>query len=115
MTAANVQDRDGGQLVLTKFRESVKFPQVIWADAAYQSTARWALVQWLWCVEIIRRIGSGFRILPKRWIVERTFAWLNRYRRLSKDYERTIASSEAFIYISLIALMTRRLTKNAPS
>jgi putative transposase len=52
---------------------------------------------------------TGFHVLPTRWIVERTFGWLNRYRRLSKDYERTTASSEAFIYVALIHLMVRRL------
>ena len=106
-----MQDRDGGKLALMKFHERVKFPRVIWADAAYQATAEWALIQWLWCVEIIRRIAPGFQILPKRWIVERTFGWLNRYRRLAKDYERTSESSEAFIHIAMINLMTKRLTK----
>lgn len=112
VTPASVQDRDGGKLALTLFREQVKFPRVIWADAAYQATAQWALIQWLWCVELVQRILPGFHVLPKRWIVERTFGWLNRYRRLSKDYERTIESSTAFIHVALIALMARRLTKS---
>jgi putative transposase len=60
-------------------------------------------------VEVIERIAKTFEILPKRWIVERTFGWLNRYRRLSKDYELYSESSEAMIYGSLIRLMTRRL------
>lgn len=111
ITPASVQDRDGGKSVLTKFRESVKFPKKIWADSAYQATSRWALVQWLWRVEIVPRIHPGFHVLPKRWIVERTFGWLNRYRRLAKDFERTTASGEAFIPIAMIALMVRRLTK----
>lgn len=111
ITAASVQDRDGGKLVLAKFHEQVKFPKVIWADAAYAATARWAFTQWLWWVELVHRIAPGFQVLPKRWIVERTFGWLNRYRRLSKEYERTIESSEAFVYIAMINLMTRRLTK----
>ena len=111
VTPASVQDRDGGKLALTKFHESVKFPKIIWADAAYHVTAQWALVQWLWCVELVHRIFPGFHVLPKRWIVERTFGWLNRYRRLAKDYERSTASSEAFVHIAMIALMARRLTK----
>ncbi len=111
ITSASMQDRDGGQLALTRFRQRVKFPRVIWADTAYQATAEWALIQWLWCVVIIRRIAPGFQILPKRWIVERTFGWLNRYRRLAKDYERTPSSSEAFIHIAMINLMSRRLTR----
>ena len=61
---------------------------------------------------VLRPVGvKGFVVLPKRWIVERTFAWLARYRRHSKDYERNPASSEAMIYISMIHLMTRRLAK----
>lgn len=111
ITPASVQDRDGGKLVLTKFREQVRFPKIIWADSAYQATARWAFVQWLWCVELVHRILPGFHVLPKRWIVERTFGWLNRYRRLAKDYERTSESSEALVHIAMIALMARRLTK----
>jgi putative transposase len=56
-----------------------------------------------------RRYPSDFAVLPKRWIVERTFAWLGRYRRLNRDYERTTSSSEAHVYIAMIRLMTRRL------
>ena len=111
VTPANVQDRDGGKLALTKFRQQVKFPTVIWADSAFHATAEWAWVQWLWFVELVHRTLPGFQILPKRWIVERTFGWLNRARRLSKDYERTLESSEAFIYIAMIALMTKRIVK----
>ena len=62
-------------------------------------------------MEIVEKLGdqAGFQVLPKRWIVERTFAWLNRQRRLSKDYERLPATSEAFIYVAMIRLMVKRL------
>ena len=64
----------------------------------------------VWRLQIVKRSDSaGFEVLPKRWIVERTFAWLNRQRRLSKDYERLPATSEAFIYVAMIRLMVKRL------
>jgi putative transposase len=85
---------------------------VIWADSAYAGK----LVEWAWRVggwllDIVKRpAGSqGFVLLPHRWIVERTLAWLGRYRRLSKDYEELTDSSEAMIYIAMIQLMLRRL------
>jgi transposase len=109
ITPASVQDRDGGCLALAEFQRQVKFPRVIWADGAYQATATWAWIRWAWCVELVHRVTGKFVVQPKRWIVERTFGWLNRSRRLSKDYERTTASSEAFIYVSMIHLMVKRL------
>jgi len=109
ITPASVQDRDGGCLALAEFRRHVKFPRIIWADRAYRATATWAWIQWGWCVELVHRVSGMFVVQPKRWIVERTFGWLNRSRRLSKDYERTTASSEAFIYVSMIHLMVKRL------
>jgi transposase len=110
ITPANVQDRDGGKLALEDFHRRVKFPKIIWADQAYQATAHWAWVRWLWCVELVRRVTGRFEIQPKRWIVERTFGWWNRSRRLAKDFERTTASSQALIYIAMIQLMAKRLT-----
>ena len=109
LTPASVQDRDGGCLALAELRRHVKWPRIIWADRAYQATATWAWIQWVWLVELVRRPMKRFELQPKRWIVERTFGWWNRSRRLSKDYERTTASSEAFIYITMIRLMVRRL------
>lgn len=109
VTPASVQDRDGGQLAITAFREQVKFPKVIWADQAYQAIVEWAWVQWLWFIEIISRPTGRFEIQPKRWIVERTFGWLNRSRRLAKSYERTTESDHAFVHIALIYLMVKRL------
>lgn len=109
VTPASVQDRDGGQVALLAFREAVKFPQVIWADRAYRSLVDWAWVQWLWFIEIISRPVGRFTIQPKRWIVERTFGWLNRSRRLAKSYERTPQSDHAFVLIALIHLMVKRL------
>jgi len=110
--AANVQDRDGAKLVLAKLVGHFPRLQLLWADGGYAGK----LVDWVketcgWALEIIKRgdDATGFQVLPKRWIVERTFAWLGRYRRLSKDYEATTASSEAWVTIAMIHLMVRRL------
>jgi transposase len=111
ITPASVQDAEGAKEALTEFRRQVKFPKVIWVDAAYRAVVSWAWVCWVWTLEVVCRPKGQktFVIQPKRWIVERTFGWLNRSRRLSKDYERTIASSEAFVKIAMIHLMIRRL------
>lgn len=109
ITPASIQDRDGGREVLAEFRRHVRHPKVIWADGAYAALAQWALVKWLWLVELVKRPTAGFQILPKRWIVERTFGWLNRSRRLAKSYERTPESDKAFMQIAMIHLMVKRL------
>ena len=110
--AANIQDRDGAKLVLKLLIN--KFPRLkrIWADGGYAGQ----LIAWTaelggWILEIVKRTDTlpKFIVLPKRWIVERTFGWLGRYRRLSKDYEQTTKSSEAFIRIAMINLMLHRL------
>lgn len=110
--AASVQDRDGAKLVLAKL--VARFPrlELIWADGGYAGQ----LVDWVrlifgWALTIVKRTDDlrGFRVLPKRWIVERTFGWLGRYRRLSKDYEELPASSEAMLYLAMTHLMLRRL------
>ena len=93
-------------------KEQMPRLQLIWADGGYRGKLiEWVAVQCLWLLEIVKRNDQvkGFVILPKRWIVERTFSWLNRNRRLSKDYERKIESSEAFLYLSMSILMLKRL------
>lgn len=109
ITPASVQDRDGGKLALETFRKQVRFPKVIWADQAYAALVGWALVKWLWCVDLVKRPRGRFEIQPKRWIVERTFGWLNRSRRLAKSYERTPESDHALVLIAMIHLMVKRL------
>ena len=112
--AANIQDRDGARIVLEKAKG--KFPrlQLIWADGGYAGK----LIDWVkqicsWTLEIVKRSDEvkGFQVLPHRWVVERTFGWLNRYRRLSKDYEGLTETSESMIYIAMISLMVRRLAR----
>ena len=110
--AASVQDRDGAKLVLAKVRERCPRLKLLWADGSYAGPfIDWVREQCGWVLEIIKRPAEakGFQVLPRRWVVERTFAWLGRYRRLSKDYEAPTASSEAWITIAMIHLMLRRL------
>jgi putative transposase len=109
---ADVQDRDGAKLVLGRLRGLYPRLKRIWADGGYAGK----LVEWTkslggWILEIVKRSDSvvGFAVLPKRWIVERTFAWICRYRRMSKDYETLPASSECMILIIMINLMLHRL------
>jgi len=109
VTAASVQDPQGGQLVLEKV--GLRFPRLrlIWADGIYRSIIEWARRTCLAVLAIVQRTPKTFVKLPHRWIVERTFAWFGRYRRLSKDYERQCQTSEAVIYVAMIHLMLRRL------
>lgn len=111
--AANQQDNDGACLVLYSLWEKMKRIRVIFADSAYGRNDLPDFVKQTlgFIIELVKRPRGtkGFKVLPKRWIVERTFAWLGRCRRHSKDYERNPASSEAMIYISMINLMSRRL------
>lgn len=109
VTPASVQDREGGRLALEEFQRHVKFPKIIWADGAYRALVAWAMVQWLWVVHIVSRPQGKFQVQPKRWIVERTFGWLNRSRRLAKSYERTPESDHAFVTIAMIHLLAKRL------
>ena len=110
---ANIQDRDGAKLVLEQIKGTFSRLELIWADAGYSGQ----LVDWVnsvcgWILEIVKRSDDvkGFQVLPRRWVVERTFGWLGRYRRLSKDYEGLTESSQAFIYAAMIHIMIRRLS-----
>lgn len=110
--SADIQDRDGAKLVLKKLVNRFPRLQKVWADGAYKGKfVEWAKEVGEWVVEIVERSNAavGFELLPHRWIVERTFAWLGRFRRLSKDYEALIESSEAMIRIAMIRTMVRRL------
>lgn len=109
---ADIQDRDGAKILFSEIKEQMPRLQLIWADGGYRGKLiEWVADQCLWILEIVKRNDSlkQFVVLPKRWIVERTFSWLNRNRRLSKDYERKIESSEAFLYLSMSILMLKRL------
>lgn len=109
---ADIQDRDAAKLLFTEIKETMPRLRLIWADGGYRGKLiKWVALRCLWILEIVKRNDDLkiFQVLPKRWIVERTFSWLNRNRRLSKDYERKTTSSEAWIYFSMSILMLKRL------
>jgi putative transposase len=115
---ADIQDRDGAKLVLEKFIGKSSRLSLIWADGGYAGK----LIDWVkehcgWVLEIVKRSDDvkGFQVLPRRWVVERTFGWFGRYRRLSKDYEGLTESSESMIYAAMTHLMVRRLSRKQSS
>ncbi len=110
--AANLYDGKGGELVLSKILDTFPTIEKIWADNTY----RGGLIDWVRdtldaTLQIVSREEGqiGFKVQPKRWVVERTFAWLGNYRRLSKDYERLIHNSEGMIYLASIKTMLHRI------
>lgn len=114
---ADVQDRDGARLLLAALSTRFGWLRCIWADGGYAG----ALIDWVRALrpgrglrlEIVKH-GTKldhFKILPRRWVVERTFGWLGRSRRLSKDYEHSVESSESFIYLAMLRIMLRRLAR----
>ena len=118
VTAADLQDRSGAKMLLRALYQQPYWQRLrlIWADGGY----RGALIGWVqrkldWQLEIVStpKAATAFEVQPKRWIVERTFAWLNRQRRLSKDYERLAETSEAMIYVAMIRLMVKRLARDS--
>jgi putative transposase len=113
VTSAGVQDYHGAKPLLERIKGRCPRLEVIWADGIYEK--QW-LIDWVrvgcgWELRVVKRgeKAKGFQVLPKRWVVERTFAWLGRYRRLSKDYEVLPSTSEAMVRIAMIHIMVRRL------
>jgi putative transposase len=113
VTAASVEDRAGAKQLFTRIQHLAwKRMRLVWTDGNYTGTLKdWVKETLGWLLEIVAKPSdqAGFVLLPKRWIVERTFAWLNRQRRLSKDYERLPETSEALIHVAMIRLMLKRL------
>ena len=112
---ADIQDRDGATDLLKSIRHRWPWLLHVFADGGYAGDKLKRRLKKIgrWTVEIIKRSdkAKGFEVLPRRWVVERTFAWLGRCRRLAKDVEKSIASSEAWIIIAHIRLITRRLAR----
>jgi len=109
---ADVQDRDGAKQVLAETQQVAPRLAHWWADGSYAGElVDWAREEFGWTVEIVRRTADavGFAVQPRRWIVERTFAWCGRYRRLSKDYEENVESSEAWLFVAMTHILVRRL------
>ena len=109
----NIQDRDGAKLVFFAVMSVLTTLLLVWADGGYAGQLlEWVKKrQWDWTLEIVKRTDDkkGFVVLPHRWIVERTFAWLENYRLLAKEYEYSITSSQSDIDLAMIHLMLRRL------
>ena len=113
---ANIQDRDGAKQLLAAWfaRAPRRRVRHIWADGGYAGALlEWAQRLWRCTIEIVKRTElHTFRVLPRRWVVERTFGWLGRYRRLNRDYERLAQSGEALVRLAMIRLMLARLTRH---
>ena len=121
--AGSVPDRKGGQRVLEAAGDAYPRLHHIWAHQGYTGTlVRWAAQEYGWTVQVVypqdrqlKRYApdvldeSGFKVIPKRWIVERTFGWLSRCRRMSKDYERKVQTSETLIELAMIRLLLVRI------
>ena len=128
--AANLQDREGVKLLLEPVKGQFERMEKVWVDQAYSGTGKtWIEQQMGWTVEVVERsprrgwimtedqglvwvtLPKTFEHLPRRWVVERAIAWIGRYRRLSKDYEYLMSSSEAMVYLTMLRLMLTRLAK----
>ena len=120
--SASIPDGTGGKLVLARLFQRIKHSvynrwcrlKLIWADGAYEHIIAWVKKHCGWRLEIVHRPPEtkGFQLLPRRWVVERTFGWLGRYRRLGRDYEHQTLSSESMVYLASIHRMLRLLTSN---
>jgi len=111
---ANIQDRDGAPAVLASIRYAFPWLRHVFADGAYGGQKlRRAMADAAWRIEVVKRSAQakGFEVIPRRWVVERTIAWINRCRRLAKDYENLNRTAIAFIRLASIRFMLRRITR----
>jgi putative transposase len=116
VTTANTSDQEGTRRLLAGLKPLQPRLELIWADSAYSDDvlARWCATEGTWRLEIITRVpqAQGFAVRPWCWIVERTLAWIGRQRRLSKDYERKVQTSETLLQLAIIRLMVRHLARS---
>jgi putative transposase len=115
---ANVSESAGARLVLAKAKAAGRTLAKIWVDGGYQAgVVAWAREDLGYELAVVARPpgAAGFAVLPRRWVVERSFAWIGRYRRLSKEYEARTETSEALIWAAFGTTMLRRLTKRTAS
>ena len=114
--AADIQDRDGAPDVLAAIRHGFPWLRHVFADGGYAGPKLRAALRDMgeWTIEIVTRSdgAEGFEIIPRRWVVERTFAWLNRNRRLAKDFERTIESATAWLFMASVQMIARRIASH---
>ena len=114
VTMAGIQDRDGGHRLLAPLRERFSTVTLVWADGGYAGRlVTWAKNVLALSVQVVKRTDdlAGFRVLPRRWVVERTFGWISKHRRCVRDYETLPEHHEAMVYISMIMVMSRRLAR----
>ncbi len=114
--SANIQDRDGARYLLTYIADWLPRVHTVVADGGYRGTlVGWGRATFGWALAVVKRTDEmvSFEVLPTRWVVERTFAWLGNYRRLRTDYEGRTELSEAFVYVAMIHLMLRRLSRQS--
>ena len=110
VTTADMQDRDGGRWLLSQVRSLLPRLREVIADSGFsRKFIDWVRRVCRWAVTTTATVAKGFKIHPRRWVVERTFGWLVSYRRLGKDYEVLTQTSEAMIRVAMIHLMLRRL------
>jgi putative transposase len=112
ITAASVQDREAARPLLWNLHRACRHVRLVWADAGYTGTlTSWAQVLNMTLQIVAKRDPHTFEVLPRRWVVERTFAWISKHRRTTRDYEHLPGSHEGMILWAMIALMTRRLAQ----
>jgi putative transposase len=114
ITAANVSDSKGACLAIAEAKDNSSRLVHLWADSAYRGFVdfAWAVFACLVVIVAWKKKPKGFKVQPRRWVVERTFGWLTRWRRLNRNYEHTLESSRAVVQIAMIGIMLRRLTKS---